>query len=147
MTHGPFICHVDELEWQEVRAQRHGDRRASVWNRFVDVAPDRTVIYTRYDAGMILARHSHHSDEVILIVNGELMIGDERCRAGSVVVLEAGESFGPLIAGDEGVVLFEVFNGPPARAGQDQSEFQALLRERSIVELDDIAPFHMPAPR
>ena len=147
MTQGPFICHVDALEWQEVRAQQHGDRRASVWNRFVDVGPDRTVIYTRYDAGMILARHSHHSDEVILILDGELSVGGEMCRAGSVIVLDAGDSFGPLITGERGAVLFEVFNGRPDRAGQDQSEFEALLRERNVVELDDCPPFRLPPPR
>lgn len=143
---GLLIRHVDDVPWQEVRAQQHGARRASVWNRFVDVAAARTVVHTRYDPGVVLARHWHHSDEVILVLEGELMVGEQRCTSGSVIVLNAGAAFGPLIAGERGVVLFEVFTGPAARAGHDEASFRELLRERGIDELPTPA-FDVPAPR
>ena len=37
-----IVRHVDDLEWHEVRAQQIGDRRTSVWTRFVDITEDRT---------------------------------------------------------------------------------------------------------
>jgi len=72
-----IVHHVDDLEWHEVRSQQIGDRRTSVWNRFVDITDDRTVAYTRYDAGVMLPRHSHHADEVIYIIEGEVTVGDQ----------------------------------------------------------------------
>lgn len=146
MTESPYICHVDDLEWQEVRVQQQDGRRASVWNRFIDVRPERTVVHTRYDPGMVLARHSHQADEVVYVLEGEVLVGDVPCRAGSVIVLEAGVSFGPLVAGDEGTVIFEVFTGAAQRASQDLTGFDELLRERRIVQLDD-PPFDISTPR
>lgn len=146
MSDGPYICHVDDLEWQEVRAQEQGGRRASVWNRFVDVRPERTVIHTKYDPGMLLARHAHHADEVIYVLEGEVTVGDVVCRAGHVIVLEAGESFGPLITGDEGAVIFEVFTGAAPRASQDRTGYDELLAERGVTELPD-PDFDLSTPR
>lgn len=146
MTGEPYICHVDDLEWQEVRVQEHEGRRTSVWNRFVDMGPDRSIMHTRYDPGMVLARHSHQALEVVYVLEGSLLVGDVPCRAGSVIVLEAGDSFGPLVTGEDGAVLFEVFTGRPERAGQDRTGFDELLAERGIVELPD-PPFDRSTPR
>ena len=77
-----IVRHVDDLQWHEVRSQQIGDRRTSVWNRFVDITEDRTVAYTRYDAGVMLPSHSHHSDEVIYIIEGEVTVGGQSLARG-----------------------------------------------------------------
>lgn len=141
-----IVKHVDDLQWHEVRSQQMGDRRTSVWNRFVDITDDRTVAYTRYDAGVMLPRHSHHSDEVIYIIEGEVTVGDQSWPAGTAAVLEAGKFFGPLVAGPEGALLFEVFTGRADRADQDRTGFADLLAAKGSVELPD-APFTLPTRR
>jgi hypothetical protein len=141
-----IVHRVEDLQWHEVRSQQIGDRRTSVWNRFVDITDDRTVAYTRYDAGVMLPRHSHHSDEVIYIIEGEVTVGDQSWPAGTAAVLEAGKFFGPLVAGPEGALLFEVFTGRADRAGQDRSGFAELLEAKGSVELPE-PPFTLPPRR
>lgn len=129
------VHHIDDLEWHEVRAQESDGVRASVWNKFASLTPNRTVAYTRYDAGMMLARHSHSSDEVIYVIEGEVAVGDQLWTAGTIAVLEAETFFGPLVAGPEGALIFEVFNGPSPRSGQDRTGYDELLAARGVTEL------------
>jgi len=141
-----IVQQVEDLPWHEVRSQQIGDRRTSVWNRFVDITDDRTVAYTRYDAGVMLPRHSHHSDEVIYIIEGEVTVGGQSWPAGTAAVLEAGKFFGPLVTGPDGALLFEVFTGRADRAGQDRTGFAELLEEKGSRELPDPS-FTLPPRR
>ena len=83
----------------------------------IERSPARSVVYTRYGSGLVLEKHSH---EAIHILEGELMVGDVRCKPGTTIVLETGTPFGPLIAGpgragDEvpvAVAAFSGINGP-----------------------------------
>ena len=50
-------------------------------------------------------------------------------------MLELGATFGPLIAGDEGALLFEVWMGDPGPVPADKEGYYALLKERGIVRL------------
>ena len=53
------ITHLDDVEWQEVKAQQHGDRRVSVWEKYLEWTPQLMVLYARYDPGMLIERHGH----------------------------------------------------------------------------------------
>ncbi len=130
-----IVRHVDDVEWLEARRVEVDGRPASVWNRMVDMTEDRTISYTRYDAGVMLARHAHHTDEVIFIIEGEVNVGGQSWPAGTVAILEAGTFFGPLIAGPDGALLFEVFAGRADRSGQDRTGYDELMRQRHTVEL------------
>jgi anti-sigma factor ChrR (cupin superfamily) len=143
MGDGLKIRHIDDVEWTEVRAQTDGTRRRSVWNRFISMTPERAVIHTRYDPGMVLPRHAHKSEEVIYVLEGDLMIGDTHCPTGTVVILEPGTSFGPLIAGDEGCLIFEVFRGTTDPADEDPEGFRRLLDDRGVTNLPH-PPFTVP---
>ena len=125
--------HIDDVDWREVRAQRHGDRRVSARLKFMEMSPTRTVIYTQYDPGMTLEAHGHASDHVIFVTKGRLMIGDVECTPGMMVLLERGATFGPLVAGPEGTELLELYTGDPSPEPADAEGFQALLAERGIV--------------
>jgi hypothetical protein len=127
--------HVDELPWHEVRAQRHSDRRAAVNLRFLEMSPTRTVIYTRYDPGMVLERHGHASDHVIFILEGALLVGDRWCSPGTMVLLEHGAAFGPLEAGPDGTLLLEFYTGDPSPVPSDPDGFEALLESRGITPI------------
>src|SRR5262249_61144639 len=101
------FVHVDEVPWTEVLAQRHGDRRVSVHEKFLEWTADRMVVLGRYDARVVVERHGHASDHLVYVLEGELAVGDRRCPAGTLIVLERGAVFGPLVAGEQGALLFE----------------------------------------
>jgi hypothetical protein len=129
------FVHEADVPWQEVLAQRHGERRVSVHEKFLEWTPDRMVVLGRYDAGVVVERHGHASDHLVYVLDGELTIGDRRCPAGTLVVLEHGAVFGPLVAGERGALLFETWAGDPAPVPADKAGYQALLRERGIERL------------
>src|SRR4051812_13899550 len=146
MPEGLRISHVDDIEWTEVRVQTDGTRRRSVWNRFIEMSPERSVMYTRYDPGFILAKHSHVNTEIIFVVEGDLMVGDHHCPAGSCIILDAETMFGPLVAGENGVHIFEVFGeGTFKRHSADEDEWREMLNERGITALPD-PEFTIPPP-
>jgi hypothetical protein len=141
-----IVRHVDDLEWLEARRVEVDGRPASVWNRMVDMTEDRTVAYTRYDAGVMLARHSHYTDEVIFIIEGDVTVGDQNWPAGTVAILEQGTLFGPLVAGPNGALLFEMFTGRADRSGQDRTGYDELLHASNTIELPNPA-FTLPPLR
>lgn len=127
--------HLDDVPWREVKAQMHGDRRVTVHLKFMETSPDRTVIYTRYDPDLILEEHGHSSDHVIFILKGSLKVGDTECPPGTMVLLEHGAAFGPLIAGPEGTELIEFYTGDVTPVPADPAAYDALLESRGIVSV------------
>jgi hypothetical protein len=136
--------HVDEEPWREVRAQQHGERRVSVWQKWLDWTPHFLTLYTRYEPGMMIHRHGHNSDHVVFVMEGELMCGETRCSAGMHITLERGAVFGPLVAGPDGALLFELFMGDPGSQPADPEGFERLLAQRGVQKLPD-PPIELPA--
>jgi hypothetical protein len=132
---GPHIARVDDVAWQEVKAQQHGERRVSVWERYLHWSPELLVIHARYDPGMLIERHGHRSDHLVFVLEGELDVGGERCGPGTSVVLLEGEVFGPIEAGPQGALLMEVMAGDPRAVPADPDGFTRLLAERGITPL------------
>ncbi len=127
------VGNVHELPWLRTREQQNADgSRSAVLNRIVASEP-MFVSYTRYEPGMMLARHSHRADEVIFILEGEVRVGEQLWTEGTVAILEEGAFFGPLVAGPKGALLFEVFNGRPERAGRDRGGWDALKTARGLA--------------
>lgn len=135
--------HIDEEDWLEIKAQMHGDRRLSVWEKYVEWTPERLAIYAKYDPGVIVERHSHMSDHIVFVLEGEVMIGDQLCTKGMHVTLEKGAVFGPLIAGPEGTLMYEIMMGDPRMVPEDREGFAKLCEERGIEPLPN-PPFDMP---
>jgi hypothetical protein len=137
------IHHVDDLDWHEVKAQQHGDRRASVWEKFLEMTPGLTVIYAKYDPGVVVERHGHRSDHLIFVLDGEITVGDHECGIGTHILLEQGAAFGPIIAGPKGAFLYEVMMGDPRAVPADKAELASLLAARGIEELPN-PPLELP---
>jgi hypothetical protein len=129
------IRHVDDVPWQEAKAQMHGDRRVSARLKFMEMAPNRTVIYTKYDPGLIIERHGHSSDHVVFVLEGLLRVGDAECPPGTMVLLEHGATFGPLIAGSEGAMVLEFYTGDVTPVPADPEGYEQLLRDEGIVSV------------
>lgn len=134
----PRFRHIDEVPWRIVRAQRNSDgTEAYVHERWIaySAAPQYLSLYARYDPGMIVRRHGHYSPHVLIVLEGDCWIGDRRCVAGTHVELPFGAAFGPIVAGDEGVVMFEVMMGDPRSWGDQPEQFERVLAERGVTAL------------
>ena len=138
------ITHLDDIDWQEVKAQQHGDRRVSVWEKYLEWTPDLMVLYARYDAGMLIERHGHRSDHIVYVLEGEITVGEQRCPPGTNIVLERGAAFGPIVAGPTGALLFEIMLGDPRSVPADPEGFARLCAERGIEPLPN-PPIEVPA--
>ena len=129
------IVRLGEVPWQEVKAQQHGDRRVSVWEKYLEWTPERMTLYGRHDPGMLLERHGHRGDHLVHVVEGSITVGEEACDAGTTLILPVGAAMGPIEAGPEGAVLFEVMLGDPRAVPADSDGFAALLAERGVTPL------------
>ena len=127
---GPALkfVHVDEVESQEVVAQMHGDRRVGVHLKFLEWTKDRMVAFTYYDPGLILERHAHESDALVFVIEGDVEVGGHPCPPGTLIVLEKGAAFGPLIAGPDGCTFLECYGDDVRPAPVDKDGYFKIAR-------------------
>jgi hypothetical protein len=127
--------HIDDVPFQEVRAQLHGERRVAVRLKFMELAERPTVIFTEYDPGLTLEAHGHSSDHVLFILKGSLRVGEVECTSGMTILLEHGAVFGPLVAGPEGTQLLEFYTVDVAPVPADPAGYEELLAAKGIVRV------------
>jgi hypothetical protein len=142
MTNEPMFRHLDDADvpWQKIKAQRNADgSESAVWEKWLafSVDPLYLSLYARYDPGMIVRRHGHHSPHVVFVLEGAVRIGDRDCPPGTHVELPNGAAFGPIVAGPSGAVLFEVMMGDPRSWGDGPELFEAALAESGATALPD----------
>jgi hypothetical protein len=143
MAGSPRFSRLDELPWQEVRRQQHGDRVASVREKWLEFSPNYLSLFAEWDPGMIVQAHGHNSDHVVFVVSGDMTCGDVHCPTGTHIALDQGDTFGPFVAGPEGVTLFEVMMGDPRSFPADLDAYAAFLAERGVEQLPN-PPIDMP---
>jgi len=143
MAGGPRIVHLDDVPWEEVRRQRHGDHDASVREKWIEFSPRYLSLYARWDPGMIVHAHGHRSDHLVFVLEGEMTCGDVRCPVGTHLALDHGDTWGPFIAGPDGVTLFEVMMGDPRSFPDDPEAYARLLSERGVEQLPN-PPISLP---
>jgi len=136
---GLRFIHISAVPAREAVAQLHGDQRVGVHLQVLDWTPDRFIAHTRYDPGLILARHAHKSDSTVFILDGEVQVGDRRCPAGTLIMLEKHIFFGPLTAGPQGCTLLESYAGDVTSVHEDDAAYKQMLSERGIVPVLHIA--------
>ena len=132
---GPRFRHEDEEAWREVRAQEHGGKRVSVWEKWLEIGPSAMALIGRYDPGMIVHKHGHNSHHVVYVLDGLLMCGEVPCGKGMHITLDQGAAFGPLVAGPDGCLLYEVMCGDPRSWAADPEGFQAILKAKGASAL------------
>ena len=135
MAGSPRFTHLDNLSWQEVRSQRHGERVVSVREKWLDFSPAFLSLFARWDPGMIVQPHGHNSNHVVFVLDGEMTCGDVRCVQGTHIALDQGDTFGPFVAGPEGVELFEVMMGDPRSFPVDLDEHARFLARHGAEQL------------
>ena len=127
-----------------------------------------TVLWQAPDSIAFVARgrefrsefHSDPSDEVMYMIRGDMNLhyrtpeGDEKivvvregeivhCPAGTHIALDQGDTFGPFVAGPDGVVLFEVMMGDPRSFPADEDGYARFLAERGVQQLPN-PPIDLP---
>ncbi len=137
----------DEIPWIPVRSQRNADGSEShVWEKWVAFSTDPMylALFAKWDPGMIVRKHGHFSPHVLIVLKGEFQCGDRLCGVGTHIELPLGADFGPFIAGNEGVELYEVMMGDPRSWSDDPEAMQRVLNENGVTPLPD-PPINLPA--
>lgn len=143
MTDSPRFRRLDEEPWQEVRRQQHGDRVVSVREKWLEFSDRCLSLYAEWEPGMIVQAHGHNSDHLIFVVAGDMTCGDVHCPAGTHIALDHGDTFGPFVAGPDGVTLFEVMMGDPRSFPADVDAHDRFLAERGVQQLPN-PPIDLP---
>ena len=111
-----------EVPWIPVKSQRNPDGTEShVWEKWVAFSEDPMylALFARWDPGMIVRKHGHYSPHVLTVLKGEFTCGGRLCGPGTHIELPLGADFGPFVAGEEGVELYEVMMGDPRSWSDD----------------------------
>ena len=136
----------DDPPWIKVRSQRNADGSEShVWERWIafSVEPLYLALFARWDPGMIVRRHGHHSPHTILVLEGSVTCDGRACGPGTHLELPHGASFGPFVAGPEGLVAYEVMMGDPRSWSDEPEALAAILAEHGVTQLPD-PPIELP---
>ena len=143
MAGGPRFRHLDDLPWEEVRRQRLR-RPHRVGPREVARLLARVPLaYAKWDPGMIVQPHGHNSNHVVFVLEGDMTCGDVHCTPGTHIALDQGDTFGPFVAGPNGVVLFEVMMGDPRSFPADEEAARSSSPTRACEQLPN-PPIDMP---
>jgi hypothetical protein len=70
-------------------------------------------------------------------MDGGAWFGDHWCPKGSHIELPFGAAFGPIVAGDEGAVMYEIMIGDPRSWGDEPEQFERALSEHGAEPLPD----------
>ena len=143
MAGSPRFVHLDDLKWQEVRRQRHGDRRVSVREKWLDFSPAFLSLYAKWDPGMIVQPHGHNSQSRRVRARRRDDVRRVTCTKGTHIALDQGDTFGPFVAGPNGVELFEVMMGDPRSFPADLDGYARFLADRDVEQLPN-PPIDMP---
>jgi len=145
----PIFRHLDDADmgWRAVKAQQNADGTVShVWEKWFAFSPDPQYLslYAKYDPGMIVRRHGHFSPHIVFVLEGDVWFGDRHCPAGTHIELPFGAAFGPVRAGENGALMFEVMLGDPRSWGDQPELFEATLAAHGASALPD-PPLEFPA--
>ncbi len=80
---------------------------------------------------------------MVFVLEGEIKVGEQVCTSGMHITLEQGAIFGPIEAGPEGALLYEIMTGDPRAEPADKTGFERLCAERGITPLPN-PPLDMP---
>jgi hypothetical protein len=98
------ITHVDELPREDA-----GPGIVASWPVRL---PDFSSAHVRFAPGATAPRHGHRGLHVALVLSGGAHFGDRWCPAGTHVELPDGAACGPIVAGDDGMEILGLTDGP-----------------------------------
>jgi len=145
MRGGPILKHLDEVPAEEMTRYRLADGRvASIWEKWIEMSPRYIAFWNKWDPGAWSPSHGHHGDHINLILKGEIRCGDIVARAGTHIMLEYGDIFGPWEAGEEGCELYGFTAGEGSGYPGDTELWKRTLQERGVEPLPCPKPTRAP---
>jgi hypothetical protein len=90
-------------------------RIVKIKEKWIEMSPRYVCFFNVWDPGAMTPPHGHTGDHGIYIIEGSISSPDGEARAGSHIMLEWGDVFGPWTAGPDGCTLygFMAGNGAP----------------------------------
>lgn len=145
MRGAPSIRRLDEVPMEEVvRIEFADGRTASVWDKWIELTPRYFAFWNRWDPGAMAPQHGHTGDHAVFVLKGEIRCGEVLCRAGTHIMLEWGDVFGPWEAGPEGCELYGFIAGDGTPFSGDDASFQELLARRNARMVSLPMPTRVP---
>src|SRR5512139_2627646 len=99
--------------------------------------PDFLSAYVHYEPGMVVRRHGHRSNHVVIVLDGGTWLGDRWCTPGTHVHVPLGAAFGPIIAGPDGVTCWELSFGEFGGWGDEPELYEEAIEARGVTPLPD----------
>lgn len=130
--------HLDDIEWTEVQRQRNADGTVSVVReRWPIIRPGFLSAHVHYEPHMVVRRHGHRSNHVVYVIDGGGWIGGQWCTPGTHLHVPLGASFGPIVAGPDGLTCWELSFGEFGGWGDHPELYEAEITTRGITPLPD----------
>lgn len=134
----PVYWHLDDIDWTPVQRQRNADGSESVVReKWPIIRPGFLSAHVHYEPGMIVRRHGHRSNHVVYVLDGGAWIGGDWCEAGTHIHVPLGATFGPIVAGPEGVTCWETSFGEFGGWGDEPEVVERELAARGVTPLPD----------
>lgn len=135
---GPAFWHLDDIDWTPVQRQRNADGTESVVReKWPIIRPGFLSAHVHYESGMVVRRHGHRSNHVVFVLGGGAWIGDEWCESGSLFHVPLGATFGPIVAGPDGVTCWETSFGEFGGWGDEPEVYEREIAARGVTPLPD----------
>jgi quercetin dioxygenase-like cupin family protein len=136
--------HVDDIAWTPVQAQRNADGTTSVIReRWPIMRPDFLSAYVHYEPGMVVRRHGHRSNHVVIVLDGAGWLRGVPCGPGTHVHVPLGAMFGPIVAGPDGLTCWELSFGEFGGWSDETASYEREIAARGVTPLPD-PPLVMP---
>ena len=88
------VVNVESLEWRNVPPSQAGTGEVRVKAFTTGSASLPAGQLVEYEAGRTEVPHSHDEDEIFYVLDGEMTVAEKRACPGSVVVIDAGTTYG-----------------------------------------------------
>lgn len=150
MYGGPKITHLDDVPAEEMLRFKFTDgSTASIWEKWIEMSPRYIAFWNQWDPGAMSPHHGHHGDHINLILSGEIRSADGIvCPAGTHIMLEYGDLFGPWVAGPEGCTLYGFVAAEGGSGGRaypgDPDVWQSFLAEHGAESVPLPLPKRIP---
>jgi len=130
--------HLDDIDWTVVQRQRNADGSESVVReKWPIIRPGFLSAHVHYEPNMVVRRHGHRANHVVFVIDGGAWIGGEWCRPGTHLHVPLGASFGPIVAGPDGLTCWELSFGEFGGWGDHPELYEAEITARNITPLPD----------
>jgi quercetin dioxygenase-like cupin family protein len=105
--------------------------------RWPIIRPGFLSAYVCYERGMVVRRHGHRSNHIVIVLDGSATIGGEWVTEGAHFHVPLGAAFGPIVSGPEGVICWEVSFGEFGGWGDQPELYQQEIERLGVTPLPD----------